>query len=65
MSKDEFNKLKEIGHWLGMVIIFLGFLAFLNYKVEWYFFCGLLVYWLLNYGLIRGIIESKYIQQDK
>ena len=62
MNRASFNKLKNIGHWCGMLLFIVGMFAGIKYKNPLFFLAGILGYWVLNYLLIRGIFESRFVK---
>ena len=64
MKHHRFEILKFFGHWLGISFIAFGVaLTFLKDNA-FYFLSGFVIYWLLNYLLIRGLVE-KWLKPDE
>ena len=55
----KYQTIKAIGHWLGMVLLVLGFALTITEKNGLYFIAGFVLYWFINYLFIRGYLESK------
>ena len=64
MNQDRFEKIKAMGHWVGMCVLLVAFLLSIKYSVA-YIILGLLVYWVLNYWFIRRHLESKLHKNSK
>ena len=62
MELSLFEKIKLLGDVVGKILILLGVAFTLCEGSAWYFLFGFMVYWIINYGLIRGYIEAKYFK---
>ena len=62
MKEETFEKLKTAGHWIGILFLIVGFHYSFESSYGWTFFAGFFVYWIINYVLIRGLIEPKIIE---
>lgn len=64
LTESQFSRLKLAGHCLGMVLIAVGAAAVFVFDNGLYFLLGFFLYWLLNYWLIRGVVESRYTEKN-
>ena len=45
-----------------MMCVVAGFYFSFKSSFAWTFFAGFLAYWIINYALIRGLIENKVLE---
>jgi len=64
VKEKTFNRLKQIGGWTGMLFIVTGFYYSMKTTHGWPFIAGFVAYWVINYGLIRGLIEAKFLDDE-
>jgi len=58
VKEKTYKKVKAAGHWIGMGCLLTGFYFFFKNGFVWAFFLGFFAYWIINYILIRGLIEN-------
>lgn len=64
MKEGTFERLKTAGHWIGVLFWIVGLYYSFQSNYGWTFFAGFFAYWIINYGLIRGLVEPRVIQSS-
>jgi len=64
MKPNRFEILKSFGHWIGLLFVALGVALTFMKDNAFYFLAGFVIYWLLNYLIIRGLVE-KWLKPDE
>ena len=63
MTQEQFKTLKVIGHYVGMLLL-VACISLVFIKDNGLFILvGIVAYWVINYGIIRGFIENKYVSK--